>query len=195
MSTPVAPPATHATHAALTAHADASTRTVRETAHAATPYAAGKEGDMREKTPRLGLRRVAALALLLLTASVASSASAEIPPDAANHPLLQPIDAQDWVDQGELTWADYLPVPDERPEFYDTLTNNCTTNIVRHINRIRPNRLMAADPRLLPVPVAAPPGPAGPPKRGLPRPILLAGGAVVGLLIGRLTKRDDRDNL
>jgi hypothetical protein len=36
-----------------------------------------------------------------------------------------------------------------RPEFYDTLTNNCTTNIVHHINRIRPNRLMAADPRLL----------------------------------------------
>jgi hypothetical protein len=36
-----------------------------------------------------------------------------------------------------------------RPEFYDTLTNNCTTNIVRHINRIRPNRLMSADPRLL----------------------------------------------
>jgi len=36
-----------------------------------------------------------------------------------------------------------------QPEFYDTLTNNCTTNIVRHINRIRPNRLMAADPRLL----------------------------------------------
>jgi hypothetical protein len=37
----------------------------------------------------------------------------------------------------------------QRPEFYDTLTNNCTTNIVGHINRIRPNRLMAADPRLL----------------------------------------------
>ncbi len=36
-----------------------------------------------------------------------------------------------------------------QPEFYDTLTNNCTTNIVRHINRIRPNRLMTADPRLL----------------------------------------------
>lgn len=36
-----------------------------------------------------------------------------------------------------------------QPEFYDTLTNNCTTNIVRHINRIRPNRLIAADPRLL----------------------------------------------
>ena len=29
----------------------------------------------------------------------------------------------------------------KKPEFYDTLTNNCTTNIVRHINRVRPNRL------------------------------------------------------
>jgi hypothetical protein len=28
-----------------------------------------------------------------------------------------------------------------KPEFYDTLTNNCTTNIVRHIDRVRPNRL------------------------------------------------------
>ena len=28
-----------------------------------------------------------------------------------------------------------------RPEFYDTLTNNCATNIVRHINRIQPNRV------------------------------------------------------
>jgi membrane protein len=53
----------------------------------------------------------------------------------------------------------------------------------------------AADPRLLPVPVDAPPGPAAPPKRGLPKPILLAGGAIVGLVIGRLTKREDRDNL
>ena len=35
-----------------------------------------------------------------------------------------------------------------RPEFYDTLTNNCTTNLVRHINRIQPNRL-AYDYRVL----------------------------------------------
>ncbi|QDU57432.1 hypothetical protein Pan181_36480 [Aeoliella mucimassa] len=28
-----------------------------------------------------------------------------------------------------------------RPEFYDTLTNNCTTNIVDHINRVQPQRL------------------------------------------------------
>jgi len=27
------------------------------------------------------------------------------------------------------------------PEFYNTLTNNCTTNIVRHINEISPNRV------------------------------------------------------
>ena len=27
------------------------------------------------------------------------------------------------------------------PEFYDTLTNNCTTNIVRHVNRLSPNRI------------------------------------------------------
>lgn len=55
--------------------------------------------------------------------------------------------------------------------------------------------ITAADPRLLPVPVEAPPGPAAQPKRGLPKPILLAGGAVIGLIIGRLTKRDDRENL
>jgi hypothetical protein len=35
-----------------------------------------------------------------------------------------------------------------RPEFYDTLTNNCTTNLVQHINRIKPNRL-AYDYRVL----------------------------------------------
>jgi hypothetical protein len=34
------------------------------------------------------------------------------------------------------------------PEFYDTLTNNCTTNIVDHINRVRPNRI-SVDPRVL----------------------------------------------
>ena len=36
----------------------------------------------------------------------------------------------------------------KQPEFYDTLTNNCTTNIVRHIDRVRPNRI-AYDPRML----------------------------------------------
>lgn len=28
-----------------------------------------------------------------------------------------------------------------RPEFYNTFSNNCTTNIARHINRISPNRI------------------------------------------------------
>jgi hypothetical protein len=36
------------------------------------------------------------------------------------------------------------------PEFYDTITNNCTTNIVSHINRIRPNRVMTDVRVLLP---------------------------------------------
>ncbi|MFO0013395.1 MAG: DUF4105 domain-containing protein [Planctomycetota bacterium] len=27
------------------------------------------------------------------------------------------------------------------PEFYDTLTNNCTTNLVRHVNQLRPGRI------------------------------------------------------
>jgi hypothetical protein len=27
------------------------------------------------------------------------------------------------------------------PEYYDTLTNNCTTNLVKHINEIRPGRI------------------------------------------------------
>ena len=27
------------------------------------------------------------------------------------------------------------------PEYYDTLTNNCTTNIARHVNRLSPNRI------------------------------------------------------
>jgi hypothetical protein len=29
----------------------------------------------------------------------------------------------------------------EQPEFYHTLSNNCTTNIIRHVNRIRPGRV------------------------------------------------------
>jgi membrane protein len=54
----------------------------------------------------------------------------------------------------------------------------------------------AADPALLPVPVDPPqtgPAPA-PASGGIPRPILVAGAALaglVGIVIGRLTKRDD----
>lgn len=73
---------------------------------------------MREKTRHPGVRRVVALAILVLTAALATSASAT-PPELADHPLLQPIDAQNWEDAAEMTWDDYLPVPDGRPEFYD----------------------------------------------------------------------------
>ncbi len=51
----------------------------------------------------------------------------------------------------QLLLADVLGRVNElakRPEFYDTLTNNCTTNIVRHIDRVRPNRI-TYDVRLL----------------------------------------------
>jgi hypothetical protein len=37
-----------------------------------------------------------------------------------------------------------------QPEFYDTLVNNCTSNIVRHVNRIKPNRIVADYRVLLP---------------------------------------------
>jgi len=38
----------------------------------------------------------------------------------------------------------------ERPEFYNTLTNNCTTNILEHANRITPNRIPYGKEVLLP---------------------------------------------
>jgi hypothetical protein len=38
----------------------------------------------------------------------------------------------------------------KEPEFYDTLTNNCTSNIVQHVNRIRPNRIRIDYRTLLP---------------------------------------------
>ncbi len=38
----------------------------------------------------------------------------------------------------------------ERPEFYDTLTNNCTSNIVKHVNRIKPDRIVTDYRALLP---------------------------------------------
>ncbi|MFO0869842.1 MAG: DUF4105 domain-containing protein [Pirellulales bacterium] len=40
----------------------------------------------------------------------------------------------------------------DTPEFYDTLTNNCTTNIRarRHVNRIAPNRVPYGREILLP---------------------------------------------
>jgi M6 family metalloprotease-like protein len=62
---------------------------------------------------------VAALALLVLAAAVAVAPSAATPPDLADHPLLQPIDAQNWVDQEDLTWEDYVAVPDRKAEYYD----------------------------------------------------------------------------
>lgn len=51
--------------------------------------------------------------------------------------------------------------------------------------------IAAADPRFLPVPVEPPPAPAPPQRRGVPRWVTLAGAAVLGVVVGRLTKSDD----
>jgi hypothetical protein len=48
-------------------------------------------------------------------------------------------------DQARMLLVDVLGRTNElasRPEFYETFTNNCTTNLVRHVNRISPNRLV-----------------------------------------------------
>jgi hypothetical protein len=47
-------------------------------------------------------------------------------------------------DQARMLLVDVLARTNElasRPEFYDTFRNNCTTNLVRHVNRLKPNRL------------------------------------------------------
>lgn len=53
--------------------------------------------------------------------------------------------------QSQLLFVDVLKRVNglkEQPEFYDTLSNNCTTNIVRHINAINPG-LVPHDYRVL----------------------------------------------
>lgn len=52
-------------------------------------------------------------------------------------------------------------------------------------------RIATADPRLLPVPVDAPPPVPKPKSGGVPRWALLGGAALVGAVVGRLTKRDE----
>ena len=56
--------------------------------------------------------------------------------------------------------------------------------------------IAAADPRYLPVPADAAAAPAPVPRlrRGLPKPILLGAGALLGVVVGRLTKRDPYDD-
>ena len=51
--------------------------------------------------------------------------------------------------------------------------------------------IAAADPRLLPVAIDMPPGPARARRRGISRWVVLAGGALIGLVAGRMSKRED----
>ena len=76
----------------------------------------------RDRRPRSRAVLVLTLALVAAAALATGPGAAQVPPDVPNHPLLQPIDAQNWLDQGELTWDAYVPVPDEHPEFYDGST-------------------------------------------------------------------------
>jgi M6 family metalloprotease-like protein len=78
------------------------------------------ERDRRASTLRVrGLGTVVTLALVAAAVLAAGPGAAQVPPDVPDHPALQPIDAQNWLDMEDLTWDDYVPVPDERPEFYD----------------------------------------------------------------------------
>jgi M6 family metalloprotease-like protein len=61
------------------------------------------------------IRSIAVVAALMLLATARGApVAAQTAEDVSDHPLLQPIDEQNWVDQGTLTWADYTQVrPDE----------------------------------------------------------------------------------
>jgi M6 family metalloprotease-like protein len=73
----------------------------------------------RDRRPR-SRAAVLVMSMALVAAALATGpGAAQVPPDVPNHPLLQPIDAQNWLDMEDLTWDDYIPVPDEHPEFYD----------------------------------------------------------------------------
>jgi M6 family metalloprotease-like protein len=65
-------------------------------------------------------RAAVALAAVTLLAALAATASAA-PPDVENHPLLQPLDAQEWVDQAELTWDAYTQI---RPDSWNDTTQS-----------------------------------------------------------------------
>ena len=85
----------------------------------------------KNRPSRVWSRGLVALAALVLTAAIAVAPSAATPPELADHPLLQPIDAQNWVDQGELTWDDYADVPDRKPEYYDPTASEGSQNQYR----------------------------------------------------------------
>ena len=65
------------------------------------------------RAPRI-LRAAVALAAAALTCSLAASAGD--PARRRQPPALQPLDAQNWVDQAELTWDDYTQI---RPDAWN----------------------------------------------------------------------------
>lgn len=50
-------------------------------------------------------------------------------------------------DQAQKLFVDIMQRVNQlaaKPEFYDTITNNCTNNLVRHVNRVMPNKVPSA---------------------------------------------------
>jgi M6 family metalloprotease-like protein len=80
---------------------------------------------MPRRIARAGARRrpatIAALLTVLVAAAVAVGPAAANPPDVAQNPVLQPVDAQAWVDQGDLTWDAYVPF---RPDEWNSATTS-----------------------------------------------------------------------
>jgi M6 family metalloprotease-like protein len=69
--------------------------------------------------PARGIARAAIAVIALVVAGSVVAASGAAPPGTDDNPLLQPIDAQNWVDQGELTWDAYTQ---SRPDSWNDTT-------------------------------------------------------------------------
>ena len=77
----------------------------------------------RPSAPRTTRRRLTLLVSVLAISSMMlpSAVAQNPPPRVGNHPLLQPIDAQDWLDMEFKTWDDYVPI---RPEAWHDDSNH-----------------------------------------------------------------------
>jgi M6 family metalloprotease-like protein len=71
--------------------------------------------------PAWGIARAAVVLAALVVAGSVAAASGAAPPGTDDNVLLQPIDKQNWVDQAELTWADYTQI---RPDAWNDATRS-----------------------------------------------------------------------
>ena len=59
--------------------------------------------------------------IVLVLVAGAGSVAAQSPGDPSDHPVLQPIDAQDWIMQDDMTWDDYVST---RPDAWNSPTTS-----------------------------------------------------------------------